>query len=269
LLAVVEEVVLHCMGSNKELNTVRVLVADFMAGLSGGQHYGSPKLLTQHQDAASNLYHLLTNVSIEPPADCCEESLTFLDLPQECLRSILRRLTDHESLLTAAKAHEALQHLVENETKLWQDLCLFHFTQTQIESVRMNLRKQEQHERDRLRWKAALDAVSTGKENEQPIIIKYKEDDDETTTTPQTGSTIRLQEMMTDGSINRDVPDWRHVYFELKKFYGLRDVYADMIHICCHCKALFWKGLGHPCVAENPAPSVRVTPHQFIDMLCM
>lgn len=43
-------------------------------------------------------------------------------------------------------------------------------------------------------------------------------------------------------------------------------VYADLIHICCQCKALFWKGLGHPCVGRE-APSVRVTPHQFVDML--
>lgn len=34
---------------------------------------------------------------------------------------------------------------------------------------------------------------------------------------------------------------WRQVFFELKKFYGLREIYADLIHICCHCKALFWK----------------------------
>jgi len=264
LLAIVGEVVLHCMGTNKELNTVRMLVSDFMAGLSGGQHYGSPKLLSQHQDAASNLYQLLTNVQFGTPADCCEESLTFLDLPLECLRSILRRLADHESLLTAAKAHEGLQHLVENETAVWRDLCHFHFTQSQIDSVRKNLRKQQEHERDRQRWKAALEASTTGKENEEPTIIKFKEDDEDS----NESSSPPLQDI-TDGPNTQEPPDWRHLYFELKKFYGMKDVYADMIHICCHCKALFWKGLGHPCVADHPAPSVRVTPHQFIDMLCM
>lgn len=59
---------------------------------------------------------------------------------------------------------------------------------------------------------------------------------------------------------------WRHIFFELKKYYGLREVYADLIHLCCHCKALFWKNLGHPCVSKD-APSVRVTPKQFVDML--
>jgi F-box protein 25/32 len=50
------------------------------------------------------------------------------------------------------------------------------------------------------------------------------------------------------------------------RYFGMREVYADMIHICCHCKALFWKDHGHPCVSRD-APSVRVTPQQFVDML--
>ncbi|CAI5438746.1 unnamed protein product [Caenorhabditis angaria] len=59
---------------------------------------------------------------------------------------------------------------------------------------------------------------------------------------------------------------WRQTFFDLKKYHGCRELYADLIHICCHCKALFWKSLGHPCIREN-APSVRVTPRQFVDML--
>jgi len=267
LLTLVEEVVIHCMGTNKELTTIRLLVSDFMAGLGGGQHYGSPKLLTQHQDAASNLYHLLTNVQVETPADCCEESLTFLDLPLECMRSILRRLSDHQSLLMAAKAHEALEHLVENETVLWQDLCRFHFTPMQIESVRKNLRKMEKRESDRLRWKAALEAsAATGNQSDQPVIIKFEEEEDIENIPPADSG---LPQTDSSAANDQDVFDWRHMYFEMKKFYGLREVYADMIHICCHCKALFWKGLGHPCVADQPAPCVRVTPQQFIEMLCM
>jgi len=59
---------------------------------------------------------------------------------------------------------------------------------------------------------------------------------------------------------------WRHAFFQLKKYYGLREIYAGMIHICCACRALFWNDLGHPCVSHD-APSVRVTPQQFVDML--
>uniref|UniRef100_A0A915LGU2 F-box domain-containing protein n=1 Tax=Meloidogyne javanica TaxID=6303 RepID=A0A915LGU2_MELJA len=54
---------------------------------------------------------------------------------------------------------------------------------------------------------------------------------------------------------------WRDLFFELKKYYGLRETYADLVVVCCHCKALFWKDHGHPCVSKD-APSVR-----FVDML--
>lgn len=67
-------------------------------------------------------------------------------------------------------------------------------------------------------------------------------------------------------NIKKETVSWRHAFFELKKYYGLREYYADLIHLCCHCKAIFWKGHGHPCISKD-TPSVRVTPQQFIDML--
>jgi hypothetical protein len=35
--------------------------------------------------------------------------------------------------------------------------------------------------------------------------------------------------------------DWKFVYFRLKRRYGHREVYVDMIHKCFYCKCLFWK----------------------------
>jgi F-box protein 25/32 len=35
--------------------------------------------------------------------------------------------------------------------------------------------------------------------------------------------------------------DWKKVYFRLKRRYGLREVYAEMIHQCQLCKSLFWQ----------------------------
>ncbi|KAF8365502.1 mfb-1 [Pristionchus pacificus] len=64
----------------------------------------------------------------------------------------------------------------------------------------------------------------------------------------------------------KDSMSWRETFFYLRKMHGLREVYADVIHICCHCKALFWSTIGHPCIRPS-SPSVRVTPRQFVDML--
>lgn len=35
--------------------------------------------------------------------------------------------------------------------------------------------------------------------------------------------------------------DWKQIYFRLKRRYGHREVYTDMVHKCYHCKSLFWK----------------------------
>ena len=35
--------------------------------------------------------------------------------------------------------------------------------------------------------------------------------------------------------------DWKNAYFKLKRQYGLREVYAEMIHQCQLCKCLYWQ----------------------------
>ncbi|CAF0708856.1 unnamed protein product [Brachionus calyciflorus] len=73
--------------------------------------------------------------------------------------------------------------------------------------------------------------------------------------------------------------DWKLIYFKLKKRYGQKEVYADMVHKCMSCKCLFWKEIGHPCRHEmmnnssNDDSSVfetrcePITPRKLIDLL--
>uniref|UniRef100_A0A915K4Z8 F-box domain-containing protein n=1 Tax=Romanomermis culicivorax TaxID=13658 RepID=A0A915K4Z8_ROMCU len=130
LLSLIEAIVMHCLTNFKELNSIRMLVNECVVGLNGYQHYcGSKSLLSTHKDTISNLFNMLTNVPYKSPAECDEDSVTFLDLPIECLRSILKQLPDHESLLTAAQTDAALKTLVHAETNLWRDLVKFHFDQ--------------------------------------------------------------------------------------------------------------------------------------------
>jgi hypothetical protein len=39
----------------------------------------------------------------------------------------------------------------------------------------------------------------------------------------------------------QDDIDWKSVYFKLKRQYGLREIYAEMIHQCQLCKCLYWQ----------------------------
>lgn len=33
--------------------------------------------------------------------------------------------------------------------------------------------------------------------------------------------------------------------------FGLREEYAEMIQLCRNCRCLFWRSLGHPCIADQ------------------
>ena len=76
--------------------------------------------------------------------------------------------------------------------------------------------------------------------------------------------------------------DWKQMYFKLKRRYGHREVYVDMVHKCYYCKCLFWKEIGHPCIiaaslnsftcnrSKDSPFDIRtepITPKKLIDLL--
>lgn len=42
--------------------------------------------------------------------------------------------------------------------------------------------------------------------------------------------------------------DWQLMFHQLRRKFGLREEYADSLFLCRHCRCLFWKSFGHPCV---------------------
>uniref|UniRef100_A0A8R1HLI9 F-box domain-containing protein n=1 Tax=Caenorhabditis japonica TaxID=281687 RepID=A0A8R1HLI9_CAEJA len=202
LLGILSAICFRSSNEDVHVSTAKDLVTQFGNGLDGVHICGSPQLISRHHQTASSLLDLISEKNVRTAADADDETaLTFLDLPREVVLLILKRLSDHNSLLEASQVHEALKDVIDGEDRLWQSLCHFHFQDYQIKNQK-----------------------TAGK-------------------------------------------SWRQAFFDLKKYHGCRELYADLIHICCHCKALFWKSLGHPCVRETSAPSVRVTPRQFVDML--
>ena len=53
----------------------------------------------------------------------------------------------------------------------------------------------------------------------------------------------------------KDTKDRKELYASLRRKYGLREEFTEMIMLCRKCCALFWKSLGHPCfvLAEEAA----------------
>lgn len=62
--------------------------------------------------------------------------------------------------------------------------------------------------------------------------------------------------------------DWKKVYFKLKRRYGLREIYAEMISQCQACKTLFWQESTHSCPYQAVAPVFKpLTPRKLVNLL--
>lgn len=38
----------------------------------------------------------------------------------------------------------------------------------------------------------------------------------------------------------------------VSRVFGLREDYAEILHLCRNCRCLFWKTYGHPCIIDHP-----------------
>ncbi|CAM4788898.1 unnamed protein product [Rotaria magnacalcarata] len=77
-----------------------------------------------------------------------------------------------------------------------------------------------------------------------------------------------LRRQKKDMNADMDNVDWKKNYFILKRQYGLRDVYAEMIHQCQLCKYLYWQDSDHPCPYEKLSSSSKpITPRKLVIML--
>ena len=56
------------------------------------------------------------------------------DLPDDCIREILMRMTDHKDIVNTGATESRNNDLSEDLT-LWRNLCLFHFDNIQINKL--------------------------------------------------------------------------------------------------------------------------------------
>lgn len=151
-----------------------------------GKPLGSTQLWENHLVTINRILSIANRIQIREPGD--DQYPKFENLPEECVREILLRLTDHKDLESSSKAYSVMSRVVD-EQRIWRELTQFHFTQQQINFI--------------------LNTMST------------------------------------------PVQDWQPVYHRLRKAFGLREEYAEVIQLCRNCRCLFWKSIGHPCIADK------------------
>ncbi|CAG9560925.1 unnamed protein product [Danaus chrysippus] len=192
LLSMLEQLAVQVARSKQNLNALRALLTALAALREAerracwGRPLGSRALWGHHRHAIERIYHIADGIAIQEPGP--EVVPKLHDLPEECIREILLRISDHRDLEAASSAWPVMASLC-SEQQLWRELVNFHFTQQQIDSVN---------------------------KDEKNI-------------------------------------DWNKVFHQLRKLYGLREdaQYAETLSLCRHCKCLFWRSLGHPCIADQ------------------
>ncbi|XP_068618195.1 F-box only protein 25 isoform X2 [Battus philenor] len=193
LLSMLEQLADHVATSKHNLNALRALVVA-LSGLREaerracwGRPLGSRALWRHHDRAIARITRIAQGIHIHEPGP--EVVPKLHDLPEECIREIMLRISDHRDLDAASSAWSVMASVC-SEQRVWRELVMFHFTQQQLNTV---LTKEE-----------------------------------------------------------KDV-DWKKLFHQLRKLYGLREEaqYAETLSLCRHCKCLFWRSLGHPCIADQ------------------
>ncbi|CAH1115830.1 unnamed protein product [Psylliodes chrysocephalus] len=191
LLAMLEEVASHATTSQHNPRGFRQLLGNLRAlrsaerGACWGGPLGSQVLWHQHATKIERILNMAAQMQIREP----NTQPKLLQLPEECIREIILRLSDHRDLTASAESCEQMAAIV-SEQRIWRELVKFHFTSQQVELV-----------------------------------------------LPKDSNQI----------------DWKEVYHSLKKTFGLNEErqYAEMLSLCRYCRCLFWRSLGHPCIADQ------------------
>ncbi|KAK6634175.1 hypothetical protein RUM44_004783 [Polyplax serrata] len=113
---------------NKLLGQLRVMIDC----ACWGRPLGSTLLWESHLRTINRILTIASRIQIREPGDDVHPKLE--NLPEECIREILLRLADHKDLESTRRAYSVMSKLVD-EQRIWRELCQFHFTQQQINSL--------------------------------------------------------------------------------------------------------------------------------------
>lgn len=93
---------------------------------------GSQLLWDKNTAKINRILNMGSEFQIQEPHPDLHPKL--LNLPEECIREIILRLSDHRDLLAGAQSCDQICSIV-NEQRIWRELTKFHFSPQQIELV--------------------------------------------------------------------------------------------------------------------------------------
>ncbi|XP_064626479.1 F-box only protein 32-like isoform X2 [Lineus longissimus] len=131
IITVLEEAVKIVLKSETDVHFVHGLILDYHTALNNANRVciGSSSLHKKHLELTEQMMDRLDK--FHPTERKDDGQAMLLNLPDEVLRDILRRVTDHVDLLHTGATQTDLYQLVQEEL-LWKEMCFFHFTNIQL-----------------------------------------------------------------------------------------------------------------------------------------
>ena len=133
LLLLLEEVANSVRSSQQNIHVLKKLVNQLQERLCHcavlGKQLGSAPLWQENSNRLHLIQAIATTISVQPQGTL--EHPNLQDLPEECVRAILLRLTHHTDLQCAGEAYSMMANIIE-EKRIWQQLCKFHWSEEQV-----------------------------------------------------------------------------------------------------------------------------------------
>lgn len=132
ILSVAENVAAYAISNQHNPRTVKRIILKLKSlkkakcSSCWGALLGSQILWQQHSETIERILHKSSKLNESRLGEC-----HFLRLPEECIREILLRCSDHNDLLSSAEVCPEMA-LIVNEQRTWKELTKFYFTSEQI-----------------------------------------------------------------------------------------------------------------------------------------
>eukprot|EP00112_Aurelia_sp_Birch-Aquarium-sp1_P022984 Seg668.2 transcript_id=Seg668.2/GoldUCD/mRNA.D3Y31 product="F-box only protein 32" protein_id=Seg668.2/GoldUCD/D3Y31 len=141
LYLTLEEIVLTTLDTECNLHLAKYLVNLARDHLMREKHmyYGMPASFDKRLQELADLQGKLKRFKIKKlRKGITKASMNITDLPEDCLRTILKCFSDHQDICNLSRINRHF-HKICNDQAVWRGLCRFHFSSTQLERATVDL----------------------------------------------------------------------------------------------------------------------------------
>lgn len=131
IFSILEEMVNQVVKTKNNTKAMSDLLDCAINALNSGRytHIGCNTLWNKHILAVQRMRNKLSGCKGTTRKE--DGRAKFSDLPEDCLRCIFNRLSDHKDIINTGMTKHDFYHITQSKL-IWKQLCFFHFTDRQL-----------------------------------------------------------------------------------------------------------------------------------------